>query len=158
MHYINNKIYHSQYGKEYFMKMYEVIFAFGRNGSRFGPLSLSIHSPLFLLPIMWPWHLSHVIKTAMPFCSYSWIPWSFLAGSNTCVDVVKFFFIFKLQNKRNFHYDCFILYWKIIHSPSKRVNKNRENLDIWVSPNNTRRAKSREHIEKAETLNTNLHK
>lgn len=39
-----------------------IIFAFGRNGSRYGPLSLFFYSPLFLLPITWPWHLSHVIK------------------------------------------------------------------------------------------------
>lgn len=82
---------------------------FGRYGSRSGPLSSSFYSPLFLLPIMWPWHLSHVITTAMPFCSYSRIPWSLLAGSSTCVDVVKFFFEFKLQNKRNVYYDCYIL-------------------------------------------------
>lgn len=51
----------------------------------------------------------HVITTATPFCSYSRIPWSLLAGSNTCVDVLEFFFEFKLQNKRNFYYDCYIL-------------------------------------------------
>lgn len=99
--------------KKYFMKMSEVIyFAFGRYGSRFGPLSLFFHSPLFLLPIMWPWHLSHVITTAMPYCSYSRISWSLLAGSNTCVDVVQFFFNLNCKTKRNFYYDRYILYLK----------------------------------------------
>lgn len=123
---------HNIWKKKYFMKMYEVIyFAFGRYGSRFGPLSLFFHSPLFLLPIMWPWHLSHVITTAMPYCSYSRIPWSLLAGSNTCVDVVQFFFNLNCKTKEIFIMIVTYCIWKTMHSQPKRLSRKNLNCSIW---------------------------
>lgn len=122
---MNNNISHNM-EKSISLKYMRFFFAFGRNGSRFGPLSLSFYSPLFLLPIMWPWHLGHVIPAAMPFCSYSQISWSLLAGSNACVDVVKFFLNLNCKTK-----EIFIMI--VIYYIEKQCIHNRRELRKTIS-------------------------